>query len=493
MTAAKEYWNLVLVCLQKTLPSTHFNAWFSKLSFVSTENNGVSLVVGTFSKFSQKYIEEKYTQELLEAVNKYYPKVKKLKFVIDEKLSKKEKSKPEKFYDNSQAISFEVDDKHAKEAPKPTFVIDQEPQKISLVSRNNSITGNHLNNLNPKYTFENFVVTHNNELVNSVAKLVSKQPGTQYNPVFLYSGTGLGKTHILQAIGHKTLEYFPKFNIKYITSESFINQYIEAINNRKMKEFNSYYRSVDLLMIDDIQFIAGKEGTQEAFFHIFNILHQQNKQIIVTSDKHPKNLGGMEQRLVSRFEWGLVVDITKPNYEDRRAVILDKIKRSGLSITEEQINIIARRVQTNYRDIEGILNRIQARFQLLPNTVLSPIELDQILGAFKMTSLINIDFKPKINSPEQLIELVARTLNFKPDQILSTSREKSIMLARQICMYLFKQDLDYCFTAIGSVFGKSHSTVIHSVEKVEQELKSDSTIRKYIDTIRNNYPRISHE
>ncbi len=478
MQAQREYWNLVLNSLETSIPTTHFNAWFSRLCFVSTKNTGTTITISTFSKFAQKYIEDKYKNQLLGIINKYYPKVQSIEFVVDttnNNTPRVGQIKPKlTLVNQNQAIEFQSD------------IVGIEPRSIPSPIK---LLKSNLNNLNPKYTFDTLVCNRSNELATCVAKIISEKPGTQYNPVFLYSGTGLGKTHTLQAIGQKTLELHPNFNIKYITSETFVNHYIESVTGRKMKEFNEFYRSVDLLLVDDIHFIAGKEGTQEAFFHIFNILHQHNKQIVVSSDKHPKNLGGMESRLISRFEWGIVIDLSKPDMEDRLAVIQFKVRTMSLKLTNLQIELVARQVDTNYRDIEGVLNRIQARQQLLPNSVLNELELSQILQGFSLTSLIKIDFKPRVTSPRQVIDLVGVALCVDSERILGKNREKKIALARQLTMYVLYKDLNYNYKAIGSVFGKSHSTVIHAVEKIEQDLTLNPEVSNYLNSIRQNYPK----
>jgi chromosomal replication initiator protein len=478
MQAQQEYWNLVLSSLEISIPPTHFNAWFSRLCFVSTKNTGTIIVVSTFSRFAQKYIEDKYKNQLLEVINRYYPKVNSLEFIIDGSNNTGHKSTQNKpaatQVDQNQAIEFQSGNLGIQ--PKSI------PAPIKLLKSN-------LNNLNPKYTFDTLVSNRSNELATCVAKIISEKPGTQYNPVFLYSGTGLGKTHTLQAIGQKTLELHPNFNIKYITSETFVNHYIESVTGRKMKDFNEFYRSVDLLLVDDIHFIAGKEGTQEAFFHIFNILHQHNKQIVVSSDKHPKNLGGMEERLISRFEWGIVIDLSKPDMEDRLGVIRFKVKSMNIKLTDLQMELIARQVDTNYRDIEGVLNRVQARQQLLPNNAISEAELTQILQGFNLTSLIKIDFKPRVTSARQIIDLVANALCIDSDKIMGKNREKKIALARQLTMYILYKDLNYNYTAISSVFAKSHSTVIHAVDKIKQDLIINCEVSNYLNLIRQNYPK----
>ena len=495
MTAANEYWKLVMLDLQFVLPSTHYNTWFNQLSFVRTEKFGKTIVINTFSKFSQKYIESKYQSEFLACIKKYYPNIQSVVFTVDETAKTKPRKHRENLQNNNQTISFDsqpnqnnisqlINLDNNQDNKKPNSQTNQASNSKFGKLINSSLPSRNLNNLNPKYTFDNFVVTDNNELASSVAKIVSAQPGKQYNPVFLYGETGMGKTHLLQAIGQKTLENYPNFNIKYVTSESFVNQYIDAITTRKMKEFNEHYRSIDLLLVDDIQFIAGKEGTQETFFHIFNILHQHDKQIIVTCDKHPKNLGGMENRLISRFEWGIVIDISKPNAQDRLTVITDKVNRGDLQISPSQMEIIANTVDTNYRDIEGVLNRIGARQKLLPNKPFEDQELVTILKSFSVFGTVSVSLKTKITNSEQLLENIALHFGVSKSDITGSSRLKNISTARQLAMYIFKEDLGYSYSAIASLFSKNHSTIIYSVEKTANSLKTDSKAIDNLNQIR---------
>jgi chromosomal replication initiator protein len=473
MTAANEYWKLVMLDLETLLPPANFLTWFNQLDFVRTTDLGKTVILSTISKFNQKYIEQKYNTELLAAIKKYYPKAQNINFEIVE--SKTRAHSKKKVNDQSEAIEFDVEKV-------------KQPELIQLVK--SSLPKKNLNNLNPKYTFDNFTVTQNNQLVANVAKMISDKPGEKYNPVFIYSPTGLGKTHLLQAIGQQTLESFPSFNIKYITSESFMSQYIEAITTKKMKEFNDFYRSVDLLLVDDIQFIAGKDGTQETFFHIFNILHQHNKQIVVTCDKHPKNLGGMESRLASRFEWGIVLDIDAPCYEDKIVIIRNKIRLLGIYLSDSQIESIANCPNLNYRDIEGILNRIQLHIQLLPGKAFEDIELYKIIKSFGSTSLVKIDIKSTVLNYETVLETVAQVFEVEVDKLKGSNREKNISMARQVAMYIFRNEMDYSFASIASIFDKNHSTVMYAVDKILDKIKNqDNMTLQNIDKIKQSFSR----
>ena len=475
MTTANEYWKLVMQDLQSILPSANFLTWFNQLDFVRTTSLGKNVVLSTFSKFNQKYIEQKYSSELLNAIKKYYPKAQTVSFEISQQKAKVSHKKKDMQVDENQAIEFNL-----KKAIEPGLI---QLVKTNLPKRN-------LNNLNPKYTFNNFTITQNNQLAGSVAKMISEKPGEKYNPVFIHSSTGLGKTHLLQAIGQETLQRYPSFNIKYITSESFMSQYIEAITTKKMREFNEFYRSVDLLLVDDIQFIAGKEGTQETFFHIFNILHQHNKQIVVTCDKHPKNLGGMENRLASRFEWGIVIDIDKPCFEDKIVIIRNKLSVMGLYLDDHQIESIAKCENVNYRDIEGMLNRIQMQNQLLPGQVFEDIELYKIIKGMGSTNIVNIDLKSNVQNYQSVIETVANIFGVQTEDIVGNKREKSVSNARQVAMYIFRQEMNYSFAAIGNIFDKNHSTVMYAVEKVSARVQNqEEALLQAIGGIKNSLSR----
>jgi chromosomal replication initiator protein len=432
MPATRDYWPLVLETLKNRISGSSYKAWFSRLQFVSTGNQGRKLIIGVPSAFNKNYIESKFRAELREAISKYYPQV-----IHIEKLS--------------------------------TYL----PKKS-------------LNNLNPKYTFENFVVTRNNELAVSVCQSVINQPGTLYNPVFIYGGVGLGKTHLIQAVGQKMLEKNPSFNIKYIPCETFVNQFLLAVQKRKMDEFRDYYRTIDLLLVDDIQFIAGKEATQEAFFHTFNELHQLNKQVILTSDRAPKALGGIEERLVSRFEWGMVVDISKPDLEDRIAILQDKTNRLNLLLTPTQIQHIAHKIDSNVRELEGILNRIQAKIRLMPGRDFTDNDLFKIVSDYLGDSPIQIQFNVSSFTPDRVLQAVCKLFGLSKADLLGSSREKNISLARQITFWFYKHELDLSYPTIGKLFGgRDHTTVMHGCNKIETLRQTDRKIQEKLTLVQD--------
>jgi chromosomal replication initiator protein len=497
MMMNQTYWQMILKDLETAVLSSHFGAWFCNLELHKITNFGKTIILKVNNRFTQNYLETKYKEILLTSIQKFYPRVMIIEFELDT-ISKPKKPTKKNSTDSNEKSSKSY---HKKNNLNETLEFgDNSSNDNSDFSKIDSTLSSvelvhlpklkkNLHNLNSKYNFDNFIVTSCNELVATVAKTISANPGKQYNPVFIHAPVGLGKTHILNAIGHKTLELHPSFNIKYLTTEGFINHFISCVTSRRMSEFNAFYNDIDLLLVDDIQFIAGKEGTQEALFHIFNLLHQNNKQIVFASDRNPKAMGGIESRLVSRFEWGLVVDISKPNFEDRLSVIKYKIDQLGLKLSTEFIIEIANRVDTNYRDIEGVINRIKARIELLPGREFDVNDLSEILLGYNHTSLVQIDLNRDIVSPDQLFEVVADVLRVNKEVITSTSRDRQTLTARQIAMYLLKHDLKYTYASIGKIFNKNHATIMHSVDKIAKESATNHLIQKQFNMIRSCYKR----
>ncbi len=472
MSASQGYWPLILKDLKTQVNSTVYKTWFSEIKLAEVENLGRKIVVEVPSEFNKKYIQNKYTSLLKTCINKFYPRVIHLDFRISKNSKKiQDSSRQEDIFaiqENLKGIKKEINDRN---------------NTLDLNGSKNFYKKN-INNLNPKYTFNNFVTIASNQLAVSVSEAIIQKPGKLYNPVFIYSGVGLGKTHLLQAIGQKMLSEKPDFKIKYATCETFFNFFISSIQNKKSEEFKEYFRNIDLLLLDDIQFISGKEGTQEAFFHTFNELHQQNKQIVITSDKPPKSLNNITERLISRFEWGIVIDISKPDLEDRITVIKDKVDRIKLDLSIYQVARIAEAVNTNFRDLEGVLNRIQARKQLLPDKPFEDSELTKILDGYESASMMTIDISYIQNSPQKILNSVAQVYSLSRDQILSKSRQKDIAEARQVAMFLLKEQLELSYPAVAKVFSRDHSTVIHAHKKITTNLSKDQKLTQKIEFIK---------
>ncbi len=336
-------------------------------------------------------------------------------------------------------------------------------------------------NLNPNYTFDTFVVGNNNRFAHSASLAVAESPGETYNPLYIYGGPGLGKTHLMHSIGHFILENNPNANIIYVTSEEFTNEVIESIrsgNAAAMNKFREKYRTIDVLMIDDVQFIIGKESTQEEFFHTFNALHSAGKQIILTSDKPPKEMETLEERIRSRFEWGLMADIGTPDYETRMAILRKKVEADEMLLRDEILEYIANNIKSNIRELEGALNK------LLAYSNLEKTEITMEIAVKELQNIITPD-KPKEITPQLIIEVVSEHFQISIDQMISKNRSSQIARPRQIAMYLCKNMTDTSLDSIGSLLGgRDHSTIIHGINKIDEEYESNETTRGLIDTIK---------
>lgn len=464
MSVTSDYWPLVLDSLKEKVSSSNFKAWFSRVEFVSTTNRGRKITVAVPSDFNKKYIEKKLSKEFRESINKFYPQV----IHIEYEVSKEEQEEMAPVQQILTLEESELEKMQQKEEKKDSSYLP----------------GKSISNLNPKYTFDNFVITRSNELVANVANGVVKQLGTLYNPLFIHSSVGLGKTHLLQAVGGAVAEQNPSLNIKYLPAETFVNQFILSLQKKEAAKFREYYNSVDVLLIDDIQFIAGKESTQQIFFHLFNELHQQNKQIIITSDKPPKEILGMEERLVSRFEWGMVVDILKPDFEDRVAIIKDKVERMEILLNENQIEKIAKVIDTNVREIEGVLNKIKASMQMIPGRDFTNDDLIKILEGYQAlngaTGYVSNNLGAPIN-PDKILQAVCKLFTLQKSDILGSSRQKDIALARQLTCWFYKNELDLSYPVIGKLLGgRDHTTIMHGCKKVDKLRETDQKMKEKI-------------
>ena len=331
--------------------------------------------------------------------------------------------------------------------------------------------------LNPKYTFANYVIGKSNNFAHAAAKAVSENPGNSYNPLFLYSGVGLGKTHLMHAIGNAILEKNPKAKILYITSETFTNDLITAISNNTTVKFRERYRNVDVLMVDDIQFIAGKEQTQEEFFHTFNALYEARKQIVISSDKHPKDIPTLEERLRSRFEWGLTADISKPDLETRIAILRKKAELEHLTVPDEVNIYIAGKIESNIRELEGCLTRVLAYASLIKAPV------TQELAAEALHDVLPIR-DPRRITPDLILGIVSEYFQVTVEAMKSKNRSREITVPRQIAMYLIREMNGMSLPSIGSLFDRDHTTVMHACDKVEADIKKDGNFRNIVEVLK---------
>jgi len=333
--------------------------------------------------------------------------------------------------------------------------------------------------LNPRYTFNSFVVGKTNELANAAAMAVAKAPGRTYNPLFIYGGVGLGKTHLMQAIGHRVLESAANKKILYVNCEKFTNDFIKSIQSGTVDDFKRFYRTPDLLLIDDVQFLAGKEGTQEEFFHTFNALHQENKQIVVTSDRPPKAIPALEERLISRFEWGLITDIGTPDFEMRLAILENKCREKNIQLESDVLHYIANNVASNIRELEGALNKILALVEvhkMMPS-------LDNVKKS--LTSWTTNGSKKKAITAKTILTTICDFFDITLTDLVGACREKKLVVPRQIAMYLMREELKSSFPGIGQEMGgRDHTTAMHAYAKISREAENDEKIRQDVSMIK---------
>ena len=426
-----------------------FKTWIKPLQVKSFEDNVVTLVYqGETEMLGLQYIKKKYQIPLKVTIEEIMKMELELQFVLPSDI---------------------------KDEPSETEEHITINESASLTSRIAEA------NLNSKYTFDTFVVGSNNILAHDTSLAVAESPGGIYNPLFIYGGAGLGKTHLMHSIAHYIIEHDENSKVLYVTSEEFTNELIETIrngNNSAMSKFREKYRNIDVLLVDDIQFIIGKESTQEEFFHTFNSLHSAKKQIIISSDKPPKDMEILEERFRSRFEWGLIADITLPDYETRMAILHKKEEMDGYDINEEVIKYIANNIKSNIRELEGAINKVMAFAKLEKKEVtLEPAEQ-------ALKDIISPDEK-KVITPDYIISMVAEHFDVTVDDLCGNKRNSKIVTPRQIAMYLCKNMTDTPLDSIGALLGgRDHSTIIHGVQKISDEYESDETTRSLIDTIK---------
>ncbi|MDD4995132.1 MAG: chromosomal replication initiator protein DnaA [Patescibacteria group bacterium] len=448
-----EIWQAALGELELNLSKVNFRTWFKNTFIAGIENDKVIICVP--NTFSKAWLEKKYNPAIIQTLrNVTNHPVKEIIYKVE--------IRPQN----------EVVQEYADEAP--VAPVATEPIRPQLPQRDHWCEIG----LNSRYTFKNFVVGKGNELAHAAAQAVAAKPGEVYNPLFIYGGAGLGKTHLLQAIGHETLTTAPHLRVLYVTCERFTNDFIQAVRSGHAKEFKDTYRNVDLLLIDDIQFITGKEGTQEEFFHTFNTLHQFNKQIIISSDRPPKAIPSLEHRLLTRFEWGMIADISSPDFETRIAILQNKCHEKNYDLDREFLEHIANLIQSNVRELEGALNKIIAYHQFKS---LAP-SMETIESVLESFSPIH---RRKSISPRQLIEVVGNYFEIKTPDILGKSREKKLAFPRQIIMFLLREEMKASYPSIGDELGgRDHTTAMHAYEKISNLLKIDEQLKQDLELIR---------
>ena len=444
----EQLWQAVLGELELSISKANFTTWF-KNTGVSSKNED-EIIINVPNGFTKEWLENKYHKFILKAIQNICPTITKVTYKIG-KSQGATTGKNNNYLNNKDARSY---------------------------SAANEKTYNNIDSfLNPQYTFENFIVGSNNELAYAACLAVSKKLGAAYNPLFIYGGVGLGKTHMLQSIGNEILKKDPSKRVKYASSEKFTNELINAISGKNTKAFKEIYRKIDILIIDDIQFLAGKEKTQEEFFHTFNTLYENNKQIVLSSDRPPKAIPALEERLRSRFEGGMIADVGSPDYETRLAILKAKAREKNFEIPDESLNYIALHIQKNIRELQGALNR-----------VIAICELDNSYPDIKKTTntLANIISQPikKATTPKDILKIVSDFYDVPVDNLIKKNRRKEIVKPRQIAMYLMRTEIKSSFPSIGSwIGGRDHTTAMHAYKKISSEIENDKVIEQEIHLI----------
>lgn len=432
-----EVWEKTLDVIKVELTEVSFNTWLKAIQPISMKDNVVAFSVP--DDFTKGILEARYVTLIKNALKQVTSDYFDIRFIIPTE-------------DNYASIMRETVERNLVEE-----------------TVNSS--------LNPKYTFDTFVIGNSNRLAHAASVAVAESPAKAYNPLFIYGGVGLGKTHLMHAIGHYILKQNTKSKVVYISSETFTNELINSIRDDKNNEFRNKYRSVDVLLIDDIQFIAGKERTQEEFFHTFNSLYEANKQIIISSDRPPKEIPTLEDRLRSRFEQGLIADIAPPDLETRIAILRKKAKVENLSISDDVMLLIAKKIQSNIRELEGALIRIVA-YSSLTNG-----EINEDLANEALKDIIS-NSKPKLVTPAAIKDVVGQYYNIKIEDFNAKKRNKSIVLPRQIAMFLCRELTDLSLPRIGEEFGRDHTTIMHAYEKISSDMKIDIQLKSVLEELK---------
>ena len=448
-------WQSVLGEIELSISHAAFTTWFKNTELI--DNTGDTVTIAVPNIFAKRQFEVKFNDQIKDVLSKNGATPERIIYTVKTT--------------GKKTVTRETTSSMPTQSVTADDLIASAP--MARPSMPSTTVGN---SLNPRYTFNNFIVGSSNDLAYTACQAVASNPGTKYNPLFLYGGVGLGKTHLMQAVGNEIAAKQPDARILYISSETFVKEFLESIRFKK-KGFSDKYRNVDVLIVDDMQFIAGKEKTQEEFFHTFNALHQSNKQIIISSDKPPKSIPTLTERLRSRFEWGMSIDIQMPDFETRCAILETKAAQSGVELGRDTIEYLANNIKTNVRELEGALNQLLAYAEMRG---VSPdiSTAEGLIGNVRQS-------RPQHLSAKQIIDKTARHFQIDTAEICSAKRDKHIVVPRQIAMYLLRSELHLSFPKIALELGrKDHTTAIHSVEKIEKAIKLDFLIREQVSEIR---------
>lgn len=453
MLEGQALWQAVLGEIEISVSRASFVTWFKNTRLLRHDNN--ELVVGVPNIFAKQQLEQKFNDLIAEALEKQGLSSLDITYKIH--TPREKQTEPDKEEDTVQVSLVESN-------------------TVPNTTSSNSSSHSYRQGLNQKYTFETFVAGSSNELAYAACQAISVNPGTKYNPLFIYGGVGIGKTHLIQAVGNEVLKNNSKAKVVYVTTEQFVQEFTDSIRYKKIGAFSQHYRSVDVLIIDDIQFIAGKEKTQEEFFHTFNVLHQANKQVILSSDQPPHLIPTLEDRLRSRFQMGMSIDMQTPEFETRCAIIKTKAGSNGFNIGSDCVEFLANSFATNIRELEGALNQLMAYCEL--RSVEPTLDVAKVVFA-KLAS------RPKHMTPKTIVERVAKYYRIELDDLKGPKRDKDIVVPRQVAMYLLRSELKMSFPRIANELGrKDHTTAIHSVDKINRESNVDLILKQQLQEIK---------
>jgi chromosomal replication initiator protein len=455
-------WQAVLGEIELSVSRGNFVTWFKNTCLL--KQNDDEVVVGVPNIFIKQQLERKYNDLIVDTL--------KNNGVSGATITYKISAAAAAVREN------EVEPVLSQTEPQTVTVSGPQTSSTSSHRTANSLAHSYRQGLNERYNFDNFVVGASNELAFAACQAIASHPGTRYNPLFLYGGVGIGKTHLIQAVGNAVANRDPNAKVLYITTEQFLQEFVDALRMRKTADFAGHYRTADILIVDDVQFIAGKEKMQEEFFHTFNALHQANKQIVISSDKPPREIDQLEDRLRSRFAGGMSIDMQIPDYETRCAIVQTKAQNHNLVLDQDIVEYLATNVQTNIRELEGALNQLLAFCEMRG--------LDPTLAI--ASSLLNVSrARPKHLSSKQIIERCARHFQIPVEDIVGPKRDKDIVVPRQVAMYMLRSELHLSFPKIARELGrKDHTTAIHSVDKIEKEARVDASLRMAISQIKDH-------
>lgn len=453
-------WQAVLGELEVSLSRGNFITWFKNTTLLRQDDE--KIVIGVPNVFVKQQLETKYNSLVKETLARNGVDGPEVEYKIHALAGKRQ----EVTNDNVLVPQQPAAPRTVRTMPM------QQPRPVSALAHN------YRKGLNERYTFDNFVVGAGNELAHAACQAAAQNPGQRYNPLFLYGGVGIGKTHLMQAVGNEVLRRNPDASVVYASTEQFVQEFVDALRYKKNTDFASHYRSADVLIVDDIQFLEGKEKIQEEFFHTFNALHQANKQIILSSDRPPKDIPTLEDRLRSRFAWGMMIDMQNPDLETRCAIVQEKAHLSGIEVDHETAEYLAKTIPTNIRELEGALNQLLAFCEMRQASPTLAIAMSIVGGNTT---------RPKHISAKAIVERTARYFQVTPEEILGPKRDKDIVVPRQIAMYLLRSELHLSFPKIARELGrKDHTTAIHSIDKIEKEYATNEEIRNAIDDIKES-------